>query len=372
MKMFNALSRAGIAALALGAILSGCAANEAPVVASDTPTATDPATPPAPAIQGTLVGGGASSQTAAQEAWRAGFQTTYSAVTVDYDPTGSGVGRTNFSEGGFAFVGTDDAYSVEEAAGNFAGCVPGSGLVEIPVYISPIAVAFNLPELATLNLDPSTLADIFAGRIKKWDDKAIAAANPGVKLPSTPVTAVHRSDKSGTTGNFTDYLAETAPAEWTWGSVEEWPKKLTGEAAEKTQGVREAITAAAGAIGYLDASQASDLGTVSIKVGSEYVAPSAEGAATAVANSSLEQGRAATDIVFDLDRKQGTGYPLLLVSYLGACVQYQDSNTATLVRSYLEHAVSTTGQQAAAQQAGSAPLNTELTSLVSDAISKIK
>jgi phosphate transport system substrate-binding protein len=293
---------------------------------------------------------------------------------VDYDPTGSGTGRSSFSSGGFAFAGTDDAFSVEEAAGAFAGCSAGTGLVEIPVYISPIAVAFNLPDVPTLNLDPATIAKIFAGKIKSWDDKAIAAANPGVKLPNTAITAVHRSDKSGTTGNFTDYLAETASAEWTWGAVEQWPEKLAGEAADKTQGVREAITSAAGAIGYLDASQAADLGTVAIKVGSDYVQHSAEGAAAAVAASKLETGRAATDIVFDLDRKQTTSkaYPLVLVSYLVACGQYQDANTAELVRTYFEHAVSTAGQQAAANQAGSAPLNSELTSLVSDAISKIK
>ena len=91
-----------------------------------------------------------------------------------------------------------------------AQCGP-EGALNIPVYISPIAVAFNLPGITELKLDATTVAKIFRGEIANWNDPAIAALNPGVSLPDLKVTPVNRSDDSGTTTNFTEYLAAAAP-----------------------------------------------------------------------------------------------------------------------------------------------------------------
>jgi len=342
---------------------AGCATNEAPAAApADTANTTNGASAPAAALSGTLNAGGATSQTAAQEAWRAGFQSANPNVTVNYDATGSGTGKQNFSQGGYVVAGTDAPYTADEAKGTFASCASGSTLVQVPVYISPIAVAFNLKGVDKLNLDASTIAKIFAGKIATWNDPTIAALNPGVTLPSTKITPVHRSDSSGTTENFTDYLAQAASADWTYPADQAWPTDLAGEAAQGTQGVRETVTATDGAVGYLDASQATSLGQTSIKVGDSWVAYSAAAAAAAVEQSDIDTGRAPTDVVIVLNRKltDPSTYPLVLVSYMAACSQYADASNGALANAYLSYIVSSDAQQAAATNAGSAPLSQTL------------
>ena len=328
-------------------LLAGCAANESGSAQSGS-------------LSGELVGAGASSQGAAQEAWIAGFQTAHPDVVVNYDPAGSGTGRETFQNGASAFAGSDRAFTVEEiAGGNFGSCADGSNLVEFPSYISPIAVLFNLPGVYSLNADAATLAQIFTGAISRWNDPAITAHNPGVVLPDLAITPVHRSDKSGTTQNFTDYLAAAAPDKWTEGAVEQWPGAFGGEGAQGTSGVISAVTAGAGAIGYADASRAGDLATVNVKVGDQYVAYSPEAAAAVVDASEVQGGRSDTDMAITVNRSttaEGV-YPIVLVSYLIGCAEYKDPATADLVRSYFSYVVSEEGQSMAAEAAGSAPLS---------------
>ncbi|MEK9599696.1 MAG: extracellular solute-binding protein, partial [Pontimonas sp.] len=97
---------------------------------------------------------------------------------------------------------------------NFGSCVADAGIWQIPAYISPIAVIFNLDGIGSLNLDADTLAQIFTGQIGTWNDSAIANQNPGVDLPDLAITPVHRSDESGTTANFTDYMSKASPDYW--------------------------------------------------------------------------------------------------------------------------------------------------------------
>ena len=210
---------------------------------------------------------GATSQEAAQEAWIAEFENANSGATISYDPVGSGGGREQFIAGGVGFAGSDAAISEEEGEMKKAikRCEPGE-LIEIPAYVSPIAVVYNLPEVEALQLSPETLAKIFNQEIDKWNDKAIAADNPGVELPDTRITPVNRSDESGTTENFTEYLSEVVPSVWTHEVSGDWPVK-GGEAAQGTSGVVEAVGAGEGAIGYADASQAGELGIAKIEVG---------------------------------------------------------------------------------------------------------
>jgi len=184
---------------------------------------------------------------------------------------------------------------------------------------------------------------------------------------------VHRSDKSGTTGNFTEYLAAVAPTGWTAGSVEEWPTELGGEAAQGTSGVVEAVANGVGMIGYADASRAGDLGTVSVKVGDEFVPYSPEAAAAVVDASEIESGRTAHDIAIKLDRSSTAAgvYPIVLVSYLIGCEQYTDPANAELVKSYFSYIVSEEGQQVAAEAAGSAPISADLRSKIEPAIAVI-
>jgi phosphate transport system substrate-binding protein len=325
---------------------------------------------------GEIAGAGATSQEAAQEAWIAEFENANADATVSYDAVGSGGGREQFIAGGVAFAGSDAALTEEEGELKKAmdRCKPGQ-LVEIPAYISPIAIIYNLEGVESLQLSAPTLAGIFSQKITTWDDPAIAKENPGVELPSTRITPVNRSDESGTTQNFTEYLSEVDPQGWPYEVSGDWPVK-GGEAANGTSGVVEAVAAGDGAIGYADASQAGELGVATIKVGSKYEEPTPEAAAAVLEQSPEAKDLAKTPYMFpyELDRKtesSGT-YPIVLVSYLIGCTEYGSANEAALVKAYLEYVISPEGQEAAASNAGSAPLSSALTKKIEPAVAAIK
>jgi len=327
-------------------------------------------------VSGEIAGAGSTAQQAAQEAWLAEFENQNSGVTISYDPVGSGGGREQFIAGGTAFAGSDAALSTEEDELSKAEkrCAPGQ-LIEVPNYISPIAIIYNLPGVEELQLDPETLAKIFNQEIDSWDDPAIAADNPGAELPDTRITPVNRSDESGTTENFTEYLSEVVPSIWSYEVSGDWPVK-GGEAASGTSGVVEAVAAGEGAIGYADASQAGELGIAKVKVGKEYAEPTPEAAAKVLEESPLDKelSPGKYTIAYKLNRKtesEGT-YPIVLTSYLIACTKYDSADEAAAVKAYLEYVISPEGQELAAEQAGSAPLSSALTSKVTPAIEAIE
>ena len=372
---------AGVAvAVAATFALAACAGG---AEESDAGTTTQGTSEEAAVLSGTLVGAGASSQGAAQEAWVAGFQTVNEQVTVTYDPIGSGGGRENFQNGATSFAGSDRAFKLEEIAEDkFAACVPGTGIWEIPVYISPIAVIFNLDGVTSLNLDADTLAGIFTGEITNWNDPAIASQNPDVELPDLTITAVHRSDESGTTANFTDYMAKAAPDTWLLngenaGSFEAWPAEWGGEGAAQTSGVVDAVTNGVGTIGYADASRAGSLGTVAVKVGSEYVPFSPEAAAAIVDASPADTAdgeRHPNDLAVALDRTSDAAgvYPIVLVSYLIGCNDYADDSVVDLVKGFVSYVVSEEGQLAAQANAGNAPISADQRSKAEAVIATIQ
>jgi len=327
-------------------------------------------------VSGEIAGAGSTAQQAAQEAWIAEFENENSGATISYDPVGSGGGREQFMAGGVAYAGSDAALSTEEGELEKAEtrCEPGE-LIEVPDYISPIAIIYNLPGVEELQLDPETLAKIFAQEITSWNDPAIAKDNPGVELPDTRITPVNRSDESGTTQNFTEYLSEVVPSVWKFEVSGDWPVK-GGEAASGTSGVVEAVSAGEGAIGYADASQAGELSVAKVKVGSEWAEPTAEAAAKIVEESPLDKelSPGKFTIAYELDRKtesQGT-YPIVLVSYLIACTKYGSASEAEAVKAYAEYVISPEGQELAAEQAGSAPLSSGLTKKVTPAVEAIE
>ncbi|MFT4231087.1 MAG: phosphate ABC transporter substrate-binding protein PstS [Microbacterium sp.] len=361
------IARVGAMGAVAALALAGCASNEQ----SGTDTTSDSTTT---ALTGNLVGQGASSQQVAIQSWTALFNETSPDAVIEYDPAGSGTGRDSFVAGAVNFAGSDRAFTIDEISAGFGACAEGSGIVEIPAYISPIAIIFNVPGVDALNLDAATIAGIFAGTITTWDDAAIAADNPDADLPDLAINPVHRSDKSGTTGNFTDYLSANAADVWTYGSVEEWPDGVVGEAAEKTSGVVEAVKAGEGSIGYADASQTSGISSVSVKVGDEFVAHSPEGAAITLDASEIESGRTEGDLAFVIDRTTTVAgaYPVILVSYLIGCEQYEDESIAALAAAFFETAVSEAGQESAATNAGSAPISDDLRTQTLAAIALIK
>jgi len=356
------------AAVVVGLALTSCAANEAqagPAGSASSSSGTS--------LRGTLNGVGSSAQANAQDAWRQAFQSANSGVTINYDPQGSGAGRTAFLAGGAQFAGSDSALKDEELSGTFKVCKAGTKGIDLPVYVSPIAIVFNVDGLDSLNLDAATLAKIFSGKVTKWDDPAIAALNEDSKLPSANIDPVYRSDKSGTTNNFTDYLHQVAPSDWTQEANDVFPYK-TGEGALKGSGVVSAVKGGKNTIGYVDKSAAKDLSIAKIKVGSEFVEPTEEGASKVAESSPIASGREANDIVVQINRKttDTAEYPLTLVSNLIVCQTYADAKVGSLVKAYAQYVAGAEGQQAATKAAGSAPLTGALAGKVTAAAASIK
>ena len=322
-------------------------------------------------VSGDVAGAGSSAQEAAQEAWKANFESENSSVTISYDPVGSGGGQEQFIAGGVQYAGSDAAFEGSGLKGAEENCGSPDNLVQIPNYISPIAVVYNLKGVNDLQLGPDTIAGIFNQEITTWDDPKIAADNPNANLPSTRITPVNRSDDSGTTFNFTQYLSEAAPSVWTDEPSETWPVK-GGEAANGTSGVVEAVGAGDGTVGYADASQAGDLGVAKIGVGKEYIEPTADGAANDVEVSGQDEKLSADKYVFayDLERTSSdtANYPIVLVSYLITCTNVDNGAT---VGAYFDYIISPEGQDAAAKNAGSAPITDKTRSDIQPAVDAI-
>lgn len=365
-------SGAIIGAGALLMSLAACSSNTAASGDESGATESGASTATAAALSGTLAGAGASSQESAMEAWKAGFAALQPDVTLSYDAVGSGAGITQFTGGQVAWAGSDAPLEGDDIAAAEKRC--GAPAWNLPVYVSPIAVIFNLDGVSSLNLDAATLAKIFRGDIKNWNDKAIAATNPGVTLPDLAITPVHRADESGTTENFTDYLHAAAPDVWTDKAAKAWPIS-GGESGDKTSGLVQAVQAGKGAIGYADASQAGSLGTVAVEAkDGKFVAFSNETAAKAAETATKVAGTDTNDIALAVNRVPETSdtYPLILISYSIVCSQYSDANDAALVKAFVGYQASEDGQNQAADAAGSVPLSEALRTQVQTSIDAIK
>lgn len=311
---------------------------------------------PAEGLSGELKGAGASSQASAATAWIAGYEGVQPDVTVGYDAVGSGSGREQFLAGAIDFAGSDASLKEEEHEAAKQVCGDG-GAINLPLYISPVAVPYNLPGVDELNLRPEVLAGIFNQEITTWNDEAIAADNPDADLPDTPITVVNRSDDSGTTENFMEYLTAAAGDAWPHEPSDAWPVS-GGEAAAQTQGVMQVINSTEGTIGYADASAVTGQ-SASIGVGDEFVAFSPEAAAAVVdASEPLDSG-VEGDLALELarDTTEAGTYPIVLVAYHIVCTNYDDADRANLVKDYIGYVASAEGQQAAADAAGSAPIS---------------
>jgi phosphate transport system substrate-binding protein len=351
-------------------------ATTAAATTSSGSTSSEPAAPPAPKVNGAsgqIAGAGASSQQAAQEAWIAAFQKGNSSVTISYDPVGSGGGREQFGAGAVVYGGSDVPLEGSEFTAGQKRCGGVDNLIEAPIYVSPIALVYNLSGITDLKLDANTIASIFAGKITKWNDPAIAATNPGVNLPDTAITPVHRSDSSGTTENFANYMSATAPKVWTYKPASEWPIS-SGEAAQGTSGVIAAVKAGDGTIGYADESQAGSLAKAEVKVGSEFVAPSAASAGRifAASKQTSEPGKYVFAYHINYATTEAGTYPIVLVSYMLACTKYSNANDAKIIQGYLDYVASPAGQSTAANAAGSAPLPADVGKQIQAAAGAIK
>jgi phosphate transport system substrate-binding protein len=176
------------------------------------------------------------------------YMAKYPQVKVNYQGVGSGAGIQQFINNTVDFGASD----VPMGAKDIASAGGENVLTQIPTTLGVISIAYNLSGVDKLQLDADTLAKIFLGTITKWNDPALTAINSGVSLPGSKITVVHRSDGSGTTFHFTDYLSKVS-ADWKTqvgtGKSVKWP---TGIGATGNQNVASTITQTAGAIGYVE------------------------------------------------------------------------------------------------------------------------
>ena len=367
-------SIAALSGIVMLASVAACGDNTA--ATTDNSSSSDSTSKSTP-ISGNFSGAGASSQQAAVEAWIAGFQGTNPEAKIAYNPSGSGAGVQTFLTGATAWAGSDKALADDEVEQSKSVCTEGTAF-DVPVYISPIAVVFNLKGVSDagkhINMDAATIAKIFDGKITKWNDPAIADQNKDLKLPDTAITVVHRSDKSGTTQNFVSYFKDVTPDNWTYDLSENWPNEV-GQGAKGTSGVISTVKQADGTIGYADFSQVGDLGTVAVKVGDKYNEISAEAGSKVIGDSKQDDTvKGDNRIVIKINHATEAegAYPIVLVSYDIVCPAYKDTKQAEFAKAWLTYATSDEGQKAAQDAAGTAPLPSSLKSEITKSIEAIK
>ena len=367
-------SIAALSGIVMLASVAACGDNTA--ATTDNSSSSDSTSKSTP-ISGNFSGAGASSQQAAVEAWIAGFQGTNPEAKIAYNPSGSGAGVQTFLTGATAWAGSDKALADDEVEQSKSVCTEGTAF-DVPVYISPIAVVFNLKGVSDagkhINMDAATIAKIFDGKITKWNDPAIADQNKDLKLPDTAITVVHRSDKSGTTQNFVSYFKDVTPDNWTYDLSENWPNEV-GQGAKGTSGVISTVKQADGTIGYADFSQVGDLGTVAVKVGDKYNEISAEAGSKVIGDSKQDDTvKGDNRIVIKINHATEAegAYPIVLVSYDIVCPAYKDAKQAEFAKAWLTYVTSDEGQKAAQDAAGTAPLPSSLKSEITKSIEAIK
>lgn len=367
-------SIAALSGIVMLASVAACGDNTA--ATTDNSSSSDSTSKSTP-ISGNFSGAGASSQQAAVEAWIAGFQGINPEAKIAYNPSGSGAGVQTFLTGATAWAGSDKALADDEVEQSKSVCTEGTAF-DVPVYISPIAVVFNLKGVSDagkhINMDAATIAKIFDGKITKWNDPAIADQNKDLKLPDTAITVVHRSDKSGTTQNFVSYFKDVTPDNWTYDLSENWPNEV-GQGAKGTSGVISTVKQADGTIGYADFSQVGDLGTVAVKVGDKYNEISAEAGSKVIADSKQDDTvKGDNRIVIKINHATEAegAYPIVLVSYDIVCPAYKDTKQAEFAKAWLTYVTSDEGQKAAQDAAGTAPLPSSLKSEITKSIEAIK
>ena len=329
-----------IAALALAACSSSSSSSS-----SSTPAASGASTPAAgatssaAAASGTINASGSTFQTNFQQAAISGFKSVQSGVTVNYGGGGSGAGRTALYAGTVLFAGSDSAIPASEQSK-----VPaGKTVLYFPVQIGPIAIAYNLANITGLKLDASTLAQIFQGQITTWNAPAIKALNPSLNLPSTAITLAVRSDGSGTTANYSQYLVDAAGSSWKLGtgSTIKWPS--TAHAGSGGGGVAQIVKSTPGAIGYVDFSTAtaSGLSAASVKNSAgTFVAPS-----TAAATAAASHVTPKANLTFSTaDEPGATSYPITYQSWDLVYSVQPNANDVAMIKAYLGFLLGSTGQ----------------------------
>jgi phosphate transport system substrate-binding protein len=250
------------------------------------------------------------------------YSNKYPQVTVNYQPVGSGAGISQFQKGTVDFGASDVPMGAADIAKVSGGA---SALVQVPTTLGVISITYNLSGVSKLQLDGPTLANIYLGKVKNWNDPAITALNSGVTLPSSAIQVVHRADGSGTTYHFTDYLAKVSP-DWKSGpGVAKSIKWPAGIGQTGNQGVAQAVTSTAGAIGYVELAYVVQTGMSQAYIqnaNGKFVQASVAGASAAAA-----QNTNVSPTNFSITNEPGdTTYPIAGFSWVILPTAVSDTN----------------------------------------------
>jgi len=333
--------------LKLSSILALASASAIVLACGGDKSASSSSNPAASASSGSvdLTGAGATFPYPLYSKWFADYASA-TGVKINYQSIGSGGGIRQLSEGTVDFGASDSPMKDEDIA------KAKGPIMHFPTVLGAVAVTYNLPQVTTpLRLSGPLLADIYAGRVTKWNDPKIAALNPGVSLPAIDILVVHRSDGSGTTFVFTDYLATVSPA-WASGPGRSkeisWPVGLGGKGNE---GVAGQVKQTPGAIGYVELAYAkqNNLAFASIQnAAGNFVAPSPEGM-TAAAAAIAEKLPANTDYRLSIVNAAGANaYPISSFTWILVYAQQADSVKGKKLRDFLRWALTEGEKQASA------------------------
>ena len=295
-------------------------------------------------ISGQVKASGSSAQKNAMAEWINAFQTANPDVTIDYQANGSGAGIQDFNNNQTAFAGSDSVMKPEEQAAADARCASGPA-IHIPMVGGAIAIAYNVEGVDSLTLTPEVIAGIFNSSITKWNDPKIADLNPGVTLPDATIAQFHRSDESGTTQNFTSYLAATAPDIWTYEVGKAWVAP-GGQGSKGSDGVASSLTSTANSIGYVELSFVLDGGLKAASVDNGAGAVEATSANAAAAIAAAQVTGTGNDLALKLDPtiSEAGAYPIVLVTYEITCEKGLAADQLAVVKPFLQYAASSAGQ----------------------------
>jgi phosphate transport system substrate-binding protein len=296
----------------------------------------------------TINGSGSSFQKQFQELAIEGFSKVNKDVKVNYGAGGSGKGRQDFADMVTDYGCTDGLFKAADAAK-----AKGGQFLYFPVLLGAITVSYNVDGVDKLQLSAPTIAKIFQREIKKWDDKEIAADNPGVKLPSTDIVVVHRSDGSGTTEQFTLYLKTATPDVWKLNSAAtvEWPADT--QAGNGNGGVAQIVKSTKGAIGYVDLPDAKAAGlkfaTVKNQAG-KFIEPSSGSASAAGDGIEVKD-----DLTYvSVNAKGDAAYPITAPTWCVAYAKQADHGKGAALKAYFKYML--TDAQAQVKDIDFAPL----------------
>jgi phosphate transport system substrate-binding protein len=297
-----------------------------------------------PATAQSLTGAGATFPNPIYTKWFDAYNKK-TGIEINYQSIGSGGGIRQFTEGTVDFGATDGPMNESQIQ------AAGTNVLHVPTVLGAVVVTYNLPTLGEtkLKFDGNLLVDVFMGRVNKWNDPKIAALNPGVKLPATDLVVVHRSDGSGTTYVFTDYLNKFS-REWKdkvgYATSVNWPVGLGGKGNE---GVTQQVKQVEGALGYVELIYAISNGLPYAQIknaAGNYVTPSLESVTAAAAAMKLPKE---TDFRVSITNAPGAeAYPISSFTWLLVKKDNRDAAKAKLIRDFLAWMITPDAQKMAA------------------------